>query len=198
MRDGVILGKMATRMGRGTSLSLEERYGCLTQHRRDHSERVALAMETLGRAHGLDMAACRLAGWGHDLAREMSRPQLLAEAARLELTWGQDEEREPILLHGPIAAQWMRLAGQGNESVWRAIRFHTTAGPHLDDVAKALFVADGVEPGRHYPERAALWELALVDLEAGYRAVLQHTLAYLQERGLAPHPHMLEALKTED
>ncbi len=176
-------------------MSLQDQYGRLTQHRRDHSERVAAAMETLAHTHGLNIKAAYLAGWGHDLARELSRAQLLAEAARLKLHWGPAEDGEPVLLHGPIAAEWLRLEGQGNESVWRAVRFHTTAAPNLDGLGKALFVADGVEPGRHYPERADLWQLALANLEAGYSAVLQHTLAYLKARGFAPHPYMLEAIR---
>lgn len=176
-------------------LSVEERFQRLSQHRRDHIARVMMAMEGLARAHGMDVEAARLAAFGHDLAREMSRPDLKDEATRLGLRIGAEEEHEPILLHGPIAARWLRQAHRGNPSVWQAIEFHTTGAPGLDDLGKALFIADGVEPGRQYEAREVLWHLALSDLNHGYCAVLDHTRAYLVHRGLTPHPRMLAALK---
>ncbi|MCY0879100.1 MAG: bis(5'-nucleosyl)-tetraphosphatase (symmetrical) YqeK [Firmicutes bacterium] len=172
---------------------LEERFRQLTAHRQAHIERVMVVMEALAEAHQLDRQEARLAGWGHDLAREWARPQLLDEARRLGLRWGPWEEQEPLLLHGPVAAAWLQRAGVGTPEVWEAIHYHTTAGPSLGKLARALFVADGVEPGRQYPERETLYQQALRDLDAGYCAVLASTLRYLQTRNLAPHPDMLAA-----
>ncbi len=176
-------------------MSVEERFRRLSQHRRDHIARVMVAVEGLARAHSMDVESARLAAFGHDLAREMSRPDLRDEAIRLGLTVGAEEEHEPILLHGPIAARWLQCARRGNPSVWQAIEFHTTGAPALDDLGKALFIADGVEPGRQYDAREALWQLALSDLTQGYCAVLEHTKAYLVHRGLTPHPRMLVAIE---
>ncbi len=174
-------------------MSLEERFQQLTPHRQAHSQRVVSVMEALARAHHLDLEAARLAGWGHDLAREWSRPALLAEARRLGLTWGPFEEREPLLLHGPVAAMWLREAGVGSPEVWEAIRYHTTGAPRLGKLGRALFIADGVEPGRQYAERDELFHQALQDLDAGYCAVLASTLRYLDRRQLVPHPDMVAA-----
>lgn len=174
---------------------VEERLGMLTPHRRGHSERVAEVMRSLAERHHLDPQDAHLAGLAHDLARELPRPDLLAEAARLGLAWGVEEEEEPVLLHGPIAAKWLEAAGVGTPSIWSAIRYHTTAAPGLDPLGRALFVADGVEPGRRYETRAMLYDLAHQDLDAGYCAVIEQTLTYLQEKGLAPHPDMMEALR---
>lgn len=178
-------------------MSLEERFQQLSQHRRSHIERVVAVMEMLAQAHDLNIEDARLAGFGHDLAREMARPDLLSEARTLGLSWGWQEEAEPLLLHGPVAAAWLQRCGRGNPSVWNAIRYHTTAAPGLDALGQALFVADGVEPGRQYAEREALLRLALDDLGRGYRAVLQQTCAYLERRGLSPHTAMLAALGEE-
>lgn len=175
-------------------LVVEERFRRLSTHRREHIERVVAVMETLASAHDLDIGQARLAGQCHDLAREMARSELLEEAHRLGLTWGPEEGREPILLHGPIAAEWLRQSQLGNPSVWMAIQCHTTGAPGLDGIGQALFIADGVEPGRHYSGRQELFNLALRDLGAGYCAVLRSTKAYLEERGIPPHPNMLKAL----
>ena len=85
-------------------MAVKERFLNLSRHRREHSERVMAVMEALATVHHLNLDEARLAGWGHDLARELSRPDLLSEARRLGLTWGAEEDQEPILLHGAIAA----------------------------------------------------------------------------------------------
>lgn len=150
-------------------------------------------MGDLAHAHDLDREEARLAAWGHDLAREMARSDLLAEAQRLAIRVGDEETLEPLLLHGPIAAAWLQAEGQGTPSVWQAISHHTTAGPHLDRLGKALFIADGVEPGRRFEGRAELLELSLKDLDKGYCHVLRQTQDYLTSRGLAIHPLMRQA-----
>jgi len=168
--------------------TLVDRFNRLTRHRQEHIERVVAVMEKLAEVHQLDREAARLAGYGHDLARELARPELLAEAERLGISYGPEERAEPILLHGPVAARWLKDLSLGNPDVWQAIQYHTTAAPGLSPLAKALFVADGVEPGRRYDGRAALEKLAYDNLEQAYAAVLHSTVQYLDARHLPRHP----------
>ena len=174
--------------------ALYEQFYRLSFYRRRHTLRVTAMLEGLAQRHGLYDRLSRWAGFGHDLARECSRPHLLAEARRLGLRVGPVEEEEPLLLHGPVAAAWLKAAEVGDASVWQAISLHTTAGPQMSALAKALYIADGVEPGRHYGDRQRLWERALEDLEAGFRGVLESSVRYVRERGLAVHPDTRSAL----
>jgi HD superfamily phosphohydrolase YqeK len=57
-----------------------------------------------------------------------------------------------------------------------------------------VYLADGLEPGRDYPERAGFLELAFRDLDAAMVAVIENSLAYLRSRGLAAAPPTLDAL----
>lgn len=172
-----------------------ERFAQLSRHRQEHSLRVAAVMEELAVLHGLPADQAFLAGYAHDLAREMSRDALLAEALRLGVRVGGPERQEPVLLHGPVAAAWLEEEGVGAPEVHQAIRYHTTAAPGQDATGQALFIADGVEPGRQYPRRAAIEETARHSLAKAYRALLEETLDYLKGRGLTPHPLMLQALR---
>jgi len=61
----------------------------------------------------------------------------------------------------------------------------------MDPLDMVLYVADALEPGRAYAERAALTELSLRDLDAGLRAVVASTIDYLRGRRLPVAPQTL-------
>ncbi len=174
---------------------LDDRFAQLTEHRQQHSIRVAAVMEELAEIHHLPQKEARLAAMGHDLAREMSRDALKQEAIRLGLDLLPIELAEPLLLHGPVAAMWLKQANMGSEPVWEAIYYHTTAGPNLSPLAKALFIADGIEPGRTFELRARLEKIAKEQsLDDAYVQLLKETIRYLESRGLKPHPLMIQAV----
>jgi HD superfamily phosphohydrolase YqeK len=56
-----------------------------------------------------------------------------------------------------------------------------------------VYVADGVEPGRTFDERASLWDLAMDDLYEGMKAVLYHGLLYTISHGRTVAPQTYEA-----
>jgi predicted HD superfamily hydrolase involved in NAD metabolism len=178
--------------------ALDARWEALSAHRKAHSTRVADLCRALADVHGQDAAVLYLAGLYHDVAREMPREVLLQEARRL--AWPVDgwEEKEPLLLHGPVAGVWAREAGLAEPGV-DAIFWHTTAHPGLSPAGRILFIADGVEPGRgDYPGRRALYDLTFRDLDGAYRGTLQSTLRYLEGRDLVPHPRMMAAIRMLD
>lgn len=172
---------------------VEDGLGRQSAHRRQHSLAVAELAQQLAQVHGDNPAGAYLAGVTHDLAREWSRPALLAEAARLGLEVDDHERAEPLLLHGPIVAAWLEAKGWGGPAEWEAVRFHTTAAPQMGRLARIVYIADAVEPGRTYPEASSLRELALSDLDRGYGRVLQDGIRYLEARGLSVHPRMKRA-----
>ncbi len=174
---------------------IEERFEQLSRHRQQHILRVAKMMEELALIHGLPPQSAYLAGMGHDLAREMSRDALIREAEHLGLEISGPEMNEPVLLHGPVASAWLQQENIGDPDVWEAIRYHTTGAPGLSPLAKALFIADGIEPGRQFEARAWLEKVAKEkSLDEAYALMLKESVKYLESRGLTPHPLMLEAL----
>ncbi len=163
-------------------------------HRYAHTLRVARLAERLAFAHGEDPHRARLAGLLHDVARLYSAERLVAECTARGLPIDAFERANPIVLHARLGAEIARDDfGVGDEAVLAAIRKHTVAAPQMSRLDSIVYLADALEPGRDYPERAAYAALALSDLEAAMRAVLASTFAYLAWRGHDIAPQTLAA-----
>lgn len=164
-------------------------------HRYAHTVRVARLADRLAQAHGEDAARARLAGMLHDLARLYDAERLLFECAARGLPIDGFERRYPIVLHAPLGAELARECfGVVDETVLQAIRRHTLAAPDMSRLDSILYLADGLEPGRSFANRAAYEALAFDDLGAAMTAVLRSSIAYLRGRGLEPAPQTLAAL----
>lgn len=125
----------------------------LNRRRLGHIERVA---ELLGEWAGAldlsqdDQRRWRAAGWLHDALREAPPEDLRP------LVPPTFRHLSPKLLHGPAAAERLRQDGIDDEPLLHAVAFHTIGHPELDELGRALFIADYIEPGRKYePARLA-------------------------------------------
>lgn len=113
--------------------------------RRRHMARVAELMREWAASLQLeenDRIRWEAVAWLHDGFRE-APPEQLREMVPPEL-----RDLPGPLLHGPAAAA--RLAGEADEGVLDAIRYHTMGHPRLDQLGRALYLADFLEPGRDF------------------------------------------------
>lgn len=163
-------------------------------HRYAHVVRVARFAERLAVAHGEDTRKARAAGLYHDLARLYSNERLVAECRSRAMPIDAFESENPIVLHARLGAELARERfGITDEEVLSAIRKHTVAAPEMSRLDTIVYLADALEPGRVYPDRAAYAEIALHDLDAAMRHVLGSTIVYLQSRGLTVASQTLAA-----
>ena len=170
------------------------REGLAQRHRYAHVVRVARMGELLARAHGVDPLRARVAGMLHDLARLYSAERLLRECAERGMAIDAFERANPIVLHARLGAELARERfGVDDESVLSAIRKHTVADAVMGPLDVVVYLADGLEPGREFAERAELAALAFRDLDAAMRGALASSIAYLRRWGLAIAPATLAA-----
>jgi predicted HD superfamily hydrolase involved in NAD metabolism len=143
------------------------------EHRYAHSVRVARSAELLARRHGVDPERARLAGLLHDLARLYSPERLIAECEARGIEIDEAARRHPTLLHAPLGAALAReLFGVHDAEVLSAIEKHTIGADEMSPLDRVVYLADSLEPGRTFPERADLWRLALRDLDGAMRETL--------------------------
>jgi predicted HD superfamily hydrolase involved in NAD metabolism len=165
-------------------------------HRFAHVVRVARMAGRLAHAHGLDPARARVAGLLHDLARLYPAERLLRECAERGMAIDAFERANPVVLHARLGAELAHERyGIDDEPVLSAIRKHTLADAVMSPLDAVLYLADGLEPGRDFAERAELAALAFRDLDAAMRATLAASIAYLGPAGRALAPQTLAAAR---
>ncbi|HVA29268.1 MAG TPA: bis(5'-nucleosyl)-tetraphosphatase (symmetrical) YqeK [Candidatus Baltobacteraceae bacterium] len=163
-------------------------------HRYAHVVRVAWCAENLAHFHQVSTAKARVAGMLHDLARLYSDARLIDECRARGIAIGEFERRHPIVLHAPLSAALAREHFDVEDpDVLSAIAKHTVGGASMSPLDCVLYLADGLEPGRDFPERSALWNLATRDLEAAMRGTIGQSLRYLERKGFEPAPATIAA-----
>ena len=125
----------------------------LKKERYEHSLGVADTAAFLAARFGEDENTAYLAGLLHDCAREYRNEDLLAEADKRGIAYGEIERRMPLLLHAPIGAWRMaELYGVNDRKIAQAIALHTVGGANMSRLDKIIWFADMIEPNRKYPE----------------------------------------------
>lgn len=131
-----------------------------------------------------ERARWRAAAWLHDALRDAD------EAELREILGGEYAELPPALLHGPAAARKLAAEGENDTALLLAVRYHTLGHRDLDDLGRALYLADFLEPGRDFAVewRGVLRERMPEERQAVLREVVNARVAHLERRGLPVRP----------
>lgn len=132
----------------------------------------------------------------HDLARLYSAQRLLDECELRGMEIDAFERENPIVLHARLGAAIAQESfGVHDPEVLSAIAKHTVGAATMSRLDCIVYLADGLEPGRRFAEREALWRLACTNLDAAMRATIGQSLQYLERQGIEAAPQTLAAAK---
>ncbi len=160
-----------------------------------HIHRVVEIARELAVCHGIDQEPAGLAALAHDVARAMTDGELLRRAAGMGLPIGVVDRRVPILLHGPVGAEILQQeAGLTDISIYKAVYWHATANPDLDELGKVVFIADKLDPAKidSYPYLPQIRQMAFQDLDRAILHFLTRQAMDRLNRGELVHPVMVE------
>ena len=160
-----------------------------------HIHRVVEIARELAVCHGIDQEQAALAALAHDVARAMTDGELLRRAKGMGLPIGVVDRRVPILLHGPVGAEILQQeAGLTDISIYKAVYWHTTANPALDELGKVVFIADKLDPAKidSYPYLPQIRQMAFQDLDRAILHFLTRQAMDRLNRGELVHPVMVE------
>ena len=163
----------------------------LTESRYAHSVRVAEYARHLAKEYkkeGVSSALAYFTGLAHDICKKCSDEELVKLVEADGLGIDNVEKNRLNLLHGRASAIVLQKKfGINDESVLKAVAFHTFGYEGIDALGKIIYIADKIEPGRPDTENfrnmvksSSLNELML--------AVLDWNLAYIKKKGASIHP----------
>lgn len=160
------------------------------EQRCEHMERVARLLDAWAGDLSLPESQrlrWRAAGLAHDLLRDADPDQL-----RSHLPPTLAALPGPIL-HGPAAAERLRIEGLEDGELLTAVAYHTVGDARFGRLGRALYAADFLEPGRTFlPEwREERRERMPADFDAVVREVAATRIRSLIERGSRVLPRTL-------
>ena len=163
----------------------------------EHIHRVRVLAVDLAGGHKLDKIRVDFAAAAHDIARADAEHALLAEAQTAGIPITNVDEDNPMLLHGPVGAERLRVnLGVNDHEILEAVYWHTTALATMGPIAKVVFLADKMELSKayRYPHIGRVRELASDDLDEAIVEFLKGDLIRLLSEGKMAHPSSIEAL----
>lgn len=157
-----------------------------------HSVNVYLTALKLAEAHKLPPEKIAVAALLHDCGREVGSKESVAKAQELGLTVDKIEMQQPILLHAKLGVyNAIHKYGVADQEILDGILYHTTGIDGMSALAKVVYLADMIEPGRDFSGVEELRKLAYKNLDKAMLLAYGNTIRYLLDGGLLIHPHCI-------
>jgi nicotinate-nucleotide adenylyltransferase len=167
------------------------------QKRYEHSLRVTQTAGELCKKFKKNAGKASLAGISHDMCKEYSSEKLIELAGFDEQPISAIELNKPSLLHGRVAAVVLqRVFCVTDAEILEAVRCHTFGKPHMGDIAKIIYVADKIEPGRKHVTPEYLNSIEAFSLDELLFYIVNENISYLEKKGEQVSPISYELLNS--
>ncbi|NQD66618.1 HD domain-containing protein [Bacillus haikouensis] len=173
-------------MDRDTALEMVKEQ--LTEHRYVHTCGVMETAIMLARKYGADEKKAETAAIFHDYAKFRDKKEMKQIIEKEGLPKDLLEYNSE-LWHAPVGAILVeREAGIADREILDAIRFHTSGNDHMSILDKVIYLADYIEPNRHFPGVEEVRETARESLDEAILQALQNTMVFLMKKKQAIYP----------
>lgn len=160
----------------------------LPAHRYLHTVGVMETALRLAKQYHVDEKQAELAAIFHDYAKYRPKEEmkeLIKSQAMPEILLQFNLE----LWHAPVGAYLVeKEVGITDEAILNAIRFHTSGRVGMTKLEKVIYLADYIEPGRHFPGVDEVRELAEFHLEKALIKAVQNTIIFLMKKNQPVYP----------
>ncbi|SFA95312.1 MULTISPECIES: bis(5'-nucleosyl)-tetraphosphatase (symmetrical) YqeK [unclassified Bacillus (in: firmicutes)] len=164
----------------------------LTEHRYQHTIGVMETAIGLAMKYGADVKKAEVAAIFHDYAK--FRPKDEMKVVIIEQNFSKDLlEYNEELWHAPVGAYFVeKEVGITDQEVLDAIRYHTAGRPQMTLLEKVIYVADYIEPGRHFPGVDQVRDMANSDLDEALIQAMKNTIGFLMKKSQPVYPQTFQ------
>jgi predicted HD superfamily hydrolase involved in NAD metabolism len=154
----------------------------LTAHRYQHTVGVMETAIILAQQYRADEKKAELAAIFHDYAKFRDKEEMYSIIVEQQMN-KELLEYNTELWHAPVGAYLVQKeAGVTDLEVLDAIRYHTSGRPNMTLLEKIIYLADYIEPGRHFPGVEEVREIAKKDLDRALIQAIQNTIIFLMKK----------------
>ncbi|MCR5219270.1 bis(5'-nucleosyl)-tetraphosphatase (symmetrical) YqeK [Treponema sp.] len=162
-----------------------------------HSLRVAETCRLMCTIYGEDPDRGYFAGLAHDICKDIDEKVMEELAGQDGYDLCEAEIKKPALLHGRAAAVVLkRDFGVDDEEILQAVARHTLGCGNMCTLAKIVYAADKIEPGRPQSTDEYRENLFSMPVDDMVRAVLEENMEYLKQKGKKSSPLTMEFYKS--
>ncbi|MCM3663931.1 bis(5'-nucleosyl)-tetraphosphatase (symmetrical) YqeK [Mesobacillus subterraneus] len=165
----------------------------LTEHRYLHTIGVMETAIKLADRYGADVKKAELAAIFHDYAKFRPKDemkQIIVEQRMPSILLEYNSE----LWHAPVGAFLVeKEAGITDPVVLDAIRYHTSGRIGMTLLDKIVYLADYIEPGRHFPGVDQVRAIAEEDLDNALIQSMKNTIQFLLKKNQPVFPDTFNA-----
>ncbi|MDR3156655.1 MAG: bis(5'-nucleosyl)-tetraphosphatase (symmetrical) YqeK [Lactobacillales bacterium] len=146
----------------------------------------------LAKRFGADVEKASIAGLVHDYAKERPNEEMIRVIVENHL----GEDIIPFgnqIWHGIAGIVLIeKELGIRDSEILQAVYVHTTGSSNMSLIDKIIYVADYIEPHRHFEDVSEVRRLAEVDLDEVVKYETEHTLLRLIKEKRAIYPKTIE------
>lgn len=165
----------------------------LKDKRLSHAESCVNFAVQLANIHGVNEDRVKIASFAHDIFRDLEPSILIKMASAYKVKVTRLEKLNPILLHGKVAAEYVRRRFYiDDKEILEAIAYHTSGKENLGDVGKIVFLSDSLEENRIYENVEFLRQMAKQDLNHALYLVVANKILYAVKRRLFVLPETVK------
>jgi len=159
-----------------------------------HSINVMNEAVKLAGIYDLDKGKAAYAGLLHDCARDLEVEDALNLCKRHDIKVDEVSLKQPELLHGPLGSKIAsNIYGIEDETILKAIYYHTTGHADMSYLEKIVFLADYTEPGRDFPGVNDIRNTAYEDLDISLLTAMDLTINFVLEKKALLHIDTINA-----
>ncbi|MFW6122024.1 MAG: bis(5'-nucleosyl)-tetraphosphatase (symmetrical) YqeK [Petrotogales bacterium] len=150
----------------------------VSKKRLEHIEGTSRLAESLSAIYCTDVNKTKIASLGHDLFRDIEPGRLLLIFRGYGKKENVFECKKPVLLHGKVAALYLKRQIDIDEEVFNAIYWHVTGHKELSIVGKILMISDIGEENRSFSISKIIRNIAYKNLEEAYKLTLRSKIEW--------------------
>lgn len=166
----------------------------LMEKRYTHILGVADTAKKLAKLNGISEEAAEIAGLAHDVAKNLSKARMRELMIENNIVLSGVEEKNANLWHSIIAPiEAKDKLKIEDEEILDAIRWHTTGKENMSILAKIIYIADMIEPGRSFEGVEDIRKVTFEDLDMGVYYGLTRSIEFLLFKNLLIDENTMKA-----